>query len=125
MFTKFKKLMALVLVLALIVPSLTFAETGKGLEAVSDNAKLQERAKEIIDFEPNTFTYPYGKFNENTDTVLRKLGFKATLSVTFGVNVITKDPDKLYDLKRICRSHNQSIEKMIKEGMETLKYIKE
>lgn len=47
MFTKFKKLMALVLVLALIVPSLTFAETGKGLEAVSDNAKLQERAKEI------------------------------------------------------------------------------
>lgn len=90
-----------------------------------DILTLQERAKEIIDFEPNTFTYPYGKFNENTDTVLRKLGFKATLSVTFGVNVITKDPDKLYDLKRICRSHNQSIEKMIKEGMETLKYIKE
>ena len=90
-----------------------------------DLLTLQEKIKEVINFEPNTFTYPYGRYNENTNTIVRKLGFKATLSVKFGVNLITKDPEKLYDLKRICRSHNQSIEKMIKEGMETLKYIKE
>jgi len=90
-----------------------------------DILTLQEKVKEYINFEPNTFTYPYGKYNENTDAIVRKLGFKATLSVTFGVNLITKDPEKLYDLKRICRSHNQSIEKLIKEGMETLKYIRE
>jgi len=90
-----------------------------------DLLTLQEKVKEVINFEPNTFTYPYGRYNENTDAIVRKLGFKATLSVKFGVNLITKDPEKLYDLKRICRSHNQSIEKMIKEGMETLKYIKE
>lgn len=91
----------------------------------SDIITLQEKVKEAVDIEPNTFTYPYGRFNDNTDAILKKLGFKATLSVTFGVNLITKDPEKLYDLKRICRSHNQSVEKMIKEGMETLKYIRE
>jgi peptidoglycan/xylan/chitin deacetylase (PgdA/CDA1 family) len=90
-----------------------------------DILTLQDKIKEAIEFEPNTFTYPYGRYNNNTDAVLKKLGFKATLSVTFGVNLITKDPDRLYDLKRICRSHNQSIEKMIKEGMETLKYIRD
>ena len=90
-----------------------------------DILTLQEKVKEVINFEPNTFTYPYGRYNENTNIIIKKLGFKATLSVKFGVNLITKDPEKLYDLKRICRSHNQSIEKMIKEGMETLKYIKE
>jgi peptidoglycan/xylan/chitin deacetylase (PgdA/CDA1 family) len=91
----------------------------------SDILTLQEKIKEVVDIEPNTFTYPYGRFNENTDAILKKLGFKATLSVTFGVNLITKNPEKLYDLKRICRSHNQSVEKMIKEGMETLKFIGE
>lgn len=90
-----------------------------------DILTLQDKVREAIEFEPNTFTYPYGRYNDNTDAVLKKLGFKATLSVTFGVNLITKDPDRLYDLKRICRSHNHSIEKMIKEGMETLKYIRD
>jgi peptidoglycan/xylan/chitin deacetylase (PgdA/CDA1 family) len=91
----------------------------------ADLLTLQERAKEELDYEPNTFTYPYGKFNDNTDIILKKLGFKATLSVKFGVNLITKDPEKLYDLKRICRSHNQGIKKLLKQGMETLRFIEE
>lgn len=90
-----------------------------------DLTTLQERSKEMLDYEPNTFTYPYGKYNENTDKILKKLGFKATLSVTYGVNLITKDPEKLYDLKRICRSHTYGIRKVIKEGMETLRFISE
>jgi peptidoglycan/xylan/chitin deacetylase (PgdA/CDA1 family) len=88
-----------------------------------DISTLQEKAKEVLNYQPNTFTYPYGKFNENTDAILKKLGFKATLSVTFGVNLITKDPERLYDLKRICRAHNQGIKKLIKDGMETLRFM--
>ena len=54
-------------------------------------------------------------------TIVKKLGFKATLTCKFGVNVIDHDPDTLYSLKRIRRAHNQSIKKMIKEGMDTVK----
>lgn len=72
---------------------------------------------------PNTFTYPYGKYNDNSETILKDLGFKATLTCNFGINVISKDKDCLYELKRICRAHNQSIEKALTEGMKTIKKI--
>ncbi|MBP1756844.1 MAG: polysaccharide deacetylase [Firmicutes bacterium] len=91
-----------------------------------DISKLQVKIDELTDKAPNTFTYPYGKYNDNTETVIKKLGFKASLSCTFGVNLISKDnPDKLFGLKRICRSHNKSIDNMISEGLKTLKYISE
>lgn len=72
---------------------------------------------------PNTFTYPYGKYNDNSETILKDLGFKATLTCNFGINVISKDKDCLYELKRICRAHNQSIETVLTEGMKTIKKI--
>ncbi|ROR31865.1 polysaccharide deacetylase [Mobilisporobacter senegalensis] len=74
---------------------------------------------------PNTFAYPYGETSENCDSVVRQLGFKATLSCRYGVNIIEKNPEKLYGLKRICRAHNEYVGKLIKEGMETLKYSSE
>lgn len=72
---------------------------------------------------PNTFTYPYGKYNDNSEIILKDLGFKATLTCNFGINVISKDKDCLFELKRICRAHNQSIEKVLTEGMKTIKKI--
>lgn len=89
-----------------------------------DVGSLQAKIKDVTGYEPNTFTYPYGKYNDNTESIIKKLGFKATLSCTYGVNVITaNNTDALFGLKRICRSHNQSIQKLIKGGMETLKYV--
>ena len=32
-------------------------------------------------------------------------------------------PDTLFGLKRICRAHNESPEKLIKHGMATVKYL--
>lgn len=93
---------------------------------ITDDVTLfQERIESLTDCTPNTFTYPYGKYNDNTELILKKLGYKATLSCQYGVNLINHNPEKLYGLKRICRAHNEGIEKIIKEGMETLKYIKE
>ncbi|MGB8455642.1 MAG: polysaccharide deacetylase family protein [Anaerocolumna sp.] len=83
---------------------------------------LQEKIKTITDKVPTTFTYPYGKYNDLTENILKKLGFKATLSCTYGVNLIDKNPETLYGLKRICRSHNQPVDKLIKGGMKTIKY---
>jgi peptidoglycan/xylan/chitin deacetylase (PgdA/CDA1 family) len=87
---------------------------------------LQEKITSIINISPNTYAYPYGKYNDNTDNILKECGFKATLSVTYGVNLISRDnPDKLFGLKRICRAHNQTIGKVLKDGMETLRFSSE
>ena len=88
-----------------------------------DIAKFQEQTKSRADVTPNTFTYPYGKYNDNTNIILKKLDYKASLSCTFGVNLINKDPERLFGLKRMCRSHNVGIGKLIRSGMETLKYV--
>lgn len=88
----------------------------------ADVMELQDRAQSILNYTPNTFTYPYGRYNDNTESLLKKLGFKATLTATFGVNVVSKDsPDTLYGLKRICRSHNQPLDKLLKHGFDTIK----
>ncbi len=90
-----------------------------------DITTLQDKIMSVTDKTPTTFTYPYGKYNDLTESIIKKLGFKATLSCTYGVNLINKDPETLYGLKRICRSHNQPIDKLIKSGLNTLKYIEE
>lgn len=89
-----------------------------------DIITLQNKIKAVIDQEPTTFTYPFGKYSDETETIMRKLGFKSTLSVAYGINVIKiGDTDSLYELKRICRSHNQALSKLLEDGRNTLKYI--
>jgi peptidoglycan/xylan/chitin deacetylase (PgdA/CDA1 family) len=87
----------------------------------NDINTLQEKIMSVTGNSPNTFIYPYGKYNDKMETIVKKLGFKATITCKFGVNVINNDPDTLYSLKRIRRAHNQSIQKMLKEGMDTVK----
>lgn len=87
-----------------------------------DIGTLQEKIMSVTDKTPTTFTYPYGKYNNLTESIIKKMGFKATLSCTYGVNLINDDPESLYGLKRICRSHNQPINKLIEGGMKTIKF---
>lgn len=78
----------------------------------------------VTGYSPNSFTYPFGRYSDKLEIIIKKLGFKATQTCKFGGNVINNDPDTLYSLKRIRRAHNQSIKKMLKEGMATVKYNK-
>lgn len=68
-----------------------------------DILKLQQEFEENTGYIPNTFTYPYGAISEASKDILKKLGFKATLSCKAGVNHITKNPESLYELKRYDR----------------------
>jgi peptidoglycan/xylan/chitin deacetylase (PgdA/CDA1 family) len=86
-----------------------------------DLNKLQDKVKLVTDYTPTAFTYPYGKYNNTTESIIKELGFKATLSCTYGINAITEDPETLYGLKRMCRSHNYSIEELLKDGMKTIR----
>ena len=85
-----------------------------------DLNKLQDEITVSTGTTPTTFAYPYGIYSKNTDTVLKKLGFKATLSCNYGINTITQNSDVLYRLKRICRAHNQPVGKLITEAYKTV-----
>ena len=88
-----------------------------------DLAKSQAMIYVMTGEMPSTFAYPYCKYNDNTVTILKELGFRASFSCNFGINLICKEgePD-LFSMRRICRAHNQSAEKMIRDAMETLKF---
>ncbi len=85
-----------------------------------DLTKLQNKIIENTGESCSTFTYPYGVYNENTIAIIKQLGFKAALSCRYGINVISKDMD-LYKLRRICRSHGEPVQKLIKEIMDLIK----
>ena len=77
----------------------------------SDLSHLQDKIAYVTGVAPNTFTYPFGAFNENTDSVLKKMGFKATLCCTEGISTIERgNPDCLYKLKRMLRPPGKSPE---------------
>ena len=84
---------------------------------MTDIDKSQKKIEVETGFIPNTFVYPYGVYNANTDAILKKMGFAATLSCKYGINRITNDPECLFGLKRIARSHKRSIGKLLKEVM--------
>lgn len=71
---------------------------------------------------PTTFTYPYGVVSKESLPVIKNLGFKASLSCKYGINVITNDPERLYCMKRISRYHGTSVGKTINEALKTLKF---
>ena len=71
--------------------------------------RLQEELAEHTGRTPDTFAYPYGKYSDRTDQVLRGMGFQATLSCDWGINHLTRDSACLYRLRRICRSHGQPL----------------
>lgn len=83
-----------------------------------DIQKLQDEIFTITGTTSNTFIYPYGKASENTDIILKKLGFSATLSCEYGINFITKDPETLFGLKRIRRSHGDKLQERIKNAVD-------
>lgn len=86
-----------------------------------DIGRLQKEITEMTGTTPNTFAYPYGKFSKESYPIIKKLGFKASLTCDYGVNIITKDPEFLYGLKRIAREHGVSVQKALKDAIEALK----
>ncbi len=87
----------------------------------ADVMKLQDLLLTHTGQLPNAFAYPYGKASEKTDEVLKKLGFRATMSCNYGINAITKDPENLFGLKRVCRCHDTTMQKLLKEAGKTIR----
>ena len=80
----------------------------------NDIMKLQVLMKEKLDYEPITFTYPFGAVSQESHKIIEKMGFLSTLSCSSGINKITKDPKCLFMLRRYNRPHDKSIRSFIK-----------
>ncbi|MBS5164302.1 MAG: polysaccharide deacetylase family protein [Butyricicoccus pullicaecorum] len=52
---------------------------------------------------PLCYTYPFGAYSQETERVMKKLGFRCTLSCEERHNVITRNPECLYLLGRYNR----------------------
>jgi len=60
---------------------------------------------------PSAFAYPFGKFDKETEQILIEFGFRALLTCTEGVSIITKNhPESLYKLKRYNRDGHRTTE---------------
>lgn len=73
-----------------------------------DLSKLQQEFSINTGYIPNTFTYPFGAISSDSMDIIKELGFKASLSCNEGINLISKDPNCLYQLKRYNRPNNLS-----------------
>lgn len=80
-----------------------------------DLTKLQEKLKEQTGTAPNAFTYPFGGISNASCEIIKKLGFKASLSCGEGINIITDDKECLYLLKRFIRPSGTDSEAYFKK----------
>ena len=68
-----------------------------------DILKLQREFEEYTNYTPQCFTYPFGGISNASVSIIKELGFKASLSCEQSINKITKNPNSLYLLKRYNR----------------------
>lgn len=81
-----------------------------------DLSKLQDCLTQKSGVTPTTFTYPFGAISKDSTSVVKALGFKASLSCYEKPNCITRDPDCLYELNRYNRANGLSTEKFMKKA---------
>lgn len=84
----------------------------------SDLLKLQAEFRENTNYEPSTYTYPFGQVSKESKEIIKELGFKASLSCSSGINIITNDKNCLYLLKRNNRPSGISTEKFFGDLLE-------
>jgi len=93
------------------------SESAEDYERVltDDVEKLQEKLEQISGVRPECFTYPFGSMCKDSDIVLKKLGFKVTLSCVSGVNVLrVGNEDCLFRMKRNNRTPGESLEEIFR-----------
>ena len=78
-----------------------------------DVSNAQKLLAEKLGKAPPAFTYPYGGTDDTLREIIREEGFSASLGTYEEINVITGNPDELYDIRRFNRAHGRDIRKII------------
>ena len=88
-------------------------------EVGADILKMQNIMKEKTNYIPNTLTFPFGAYKNETILLAKSLGFKAALLCEERVNIINQgDTEKLYRLGRYNRPSSVSTESFFDKILE-------
>lgn len=80
----------------------------------TDYRRLEDAIREQLGYTPTVFAYPGGIYSEESESILRALGTKITLSTDVGVNTLTVgDRDSLYLLKRFNINQSTDIQTLL------------
>lgn len=85
---------------------------------ISDIGLMQQKIIDNTGTVPNTITYPFGFYSDETEAIIKELGFKASLTCSEKLNYITKDPDCLYKLGRFLRPPEKSSSKFFEDVLD-------
>jgi len=66
-------------------------------------------------YQTKAFIYPFGVYSEESEAVIKNMGFLASFSCREKLNIISKNPESLYLLGRFNRSGNISSENFFKK----------
>lgn len=78
-----------------------------------DSNFMRKVVKENLNHDLTVFTYPYGLYNKVTEKHLKELDYKATVTTEDGINIISRNPNSLFALKRINRDKDLSSQDII------------
>ncbi len=73
-----------------------------------DITKAQDRIHEMTGRSAKVFTYPFGLTSKQSENIVKKLGFEASLLVENKIASLTNDEECLFSLKRCIRPGNMS-----------------
>lgn len=79
----------------------------------SDIKKAQNYLIKNAGVTPECFIYPFGAKSSATLDIVKELGFMCTLTCTEKTNVITRDPESLFELGRYRRRAEESIGELL------------
>ena len=80
-----------------------------------DVGKMQTLLQENAGIQATAFAYPLGAMCDDSEKILKEMGFRATFSCYEKVNYISKDPKSLYALGRFNRPSSVSTEQFMKQ----------
>lgn len=83
----------------------------------ADTEKTQNYLLDAGIEEPVCYAYPFGIYSEDSEAVMKDMGFRCTLTCSEKINVITRDSACLYRLGRFNRTGELSTEGFMKERL--------
>ena len=66
---------------------------------------------------PQCYTYPFGACSEESERILKDMGFLCTLGCEERVNLVTRDAECLYEMGRFNRAAGESTESYLSRAL--------
>lgn len=85
---------------------------------IHDTEQTQSLLEKAGFAKPICYTYPFGACSEESERILKEMGFLCTLSCEEKINKISKNAEDLYELGRFNRPAGISTEQFMKKALE-------